>query len=342
MKNIMQVGVLGAGTWGIALARMLCNAGNSVTVWSAIENEIDNLLKTGRHPSFSDVELPRQIVYTKDIKEACFGMDIIVFAVPSPFIRATTRKAAPYIVDGQIIVDVAKGIEAETLYTMTEVIADELKNPKVKLVALSGPTHAEEVIKDLPTAITSASNDAKAAETVQKLFNVGCMRVYTNDDVRGVELCGALKNVIALSCGIATGLGFGDNTKAALITRGIAEISRLGIAMGCREQTFGGLAGIGDLVVTATSMHSRNNRCGILIGQGVAASKAIEQIDMVVEGINALPAAIKLAKKYAVEMPIVETVDAVCNGRAPVSSAIQMLLSRELKSELGSSAFSQT
>ncbi|MBQ6815677.1 MAG: NAD(P)-dependent glycerol-3-phosphate dehydrogenase [Clostridia bacterium] len=338
----MQVGVLGAGTWGIALARMLCNAGNSVTVWSAIEKEIDNLSDTGRHPSFLDVELPKQIVYTKDISEACLGMDILVFAVPSPFVRETARKAAPYITDGQIIVDVAKGIEAETLYTMTEVIADELKNPKVKLVALSGPTHAEEVIKDLPTAITSASNDAKAAETVQKLFNVGCMRVYTNDDVRGVELCGALKNVIALSCGIAAGLGCGDNTKAALITRGIAEISRLGTAMGCREQTFGGLAGIGDLVVTATSMHSRNNRCGILIGQGVAVDKAIEQVGMVVEGINALPAAIKLAQKYTVEMPIVETVAAVCNGGTPVSKAIEMLLSRELKSELSSSAFNHS
>ncbi len=342
MQNIMKVGVLGAGTWGIALARMLCNAGNSVTVWSAIETEIDNLLATGRHPNFSDVDLPKQIAYTKDIREACSSMDILVFAVPSPFVRATARKAAPYIVDGQIVVDVAKGIEAETLYTMTEIIADEFRNPKVKLVALSGPTHAEEVIKDLPTVITSASNDAEAAATIQKVFTIGCMRAYTNDDIRGVELCGALKNIIALACGIATGLGCGDNAKAALITRGIAEISHLGIAMGCREQTFGGLAGIGDLIVTATSMHSRNNRCGMLIGQGIAVDKAIEQVGMVVEGINALPAAIKLAQKYTVEMPIVETVDAVCNGRMIVSAAIQMLMSRELKSELSSSAFNHT
>ena len=339
MQNIMKIGVLGAGTWGVALARMLCNAGNSVTVWSAIEKEIDNLLATGRHPNFFDVDLPKQIVYTKDIREACSGMDILVFAVPSPFVRVTTRKAAPYIVDGQIIVNVAKGIEAETLYTMTEIISDELRNPTVKLVALSGPTHAEEVIKDLPTAITSASNDAEAAATVQKVFTIGCMRVYTNDDIRGVELCGALKNVIALASGIATGLGCGDNAKAALITRGIAEISRLGIAMGCKEQTFGGLAGIGDLIVTATSMHSRNNRCGMLIGQGVAVDKAVEQVGMVVEGINALPSAIRLAQKYAVEMPIVETVDAICNGRVAVSKAIQMLMSRELKCELSSSAF---
>ncbi len=335
----MKIGILGAGTWGVALARMLCNAGNSVTVWSAVEQEIDNLLATKRHPNFPDVDLPKQIAYTKDIKKACLGMDILVFAVPSPFVRATARKAAPYISGGQIIVDVAKGIEAQTLYTMTEIIADELQNPTVKLVALSGPTHAEEVIKDLPTAITAASNDVKAASTVQDVFSVGCMRVYTNDDVRGVELCGALKNIIALSSGIAAGLGCGDNAKAALITRGIAEISRLGTAMGCKEQTFGGLAGIGDLIVTATSMHSRNNRCGMLIGQGVAVDEAILKVGMVVEGINALPAAIKLAQKYNVEMPIVETVDAICDGRMEASKAIQMLMSRELKSELSGSAF---
>ncbi len=338
MPGIMKIGVLGAGTWGIALARMLCNSGSSVTVWSAIEKEIDNLWATRKHPNFPGVELPEQISYTKDLREACSG-NILVFAVPSPYVRETARRAAPYINDGQIVVDVAKGIEANTLYTMTEIIADELKNIKVKLVALSGPTHAEEVIKDLPTTIVSASDDARAATTVQRVFNTDCMRVYTNDDVRGVELCGAMKNVIALASGIATGLGCGDNARAALITRGIAEISRLGTAMGCREQTFGGLAGIGDLIVTATSMHSRNNRCGVLIGQGVPVEKAIKQVGMVVEGINALPAAIRLAKKYKVEMPIVETVDAVVNGKVDVSMAIQKLMSRELKSELSGSAF---
>lgn len=339
MPDTMKIGVLGAGTWGIALARMLCNAGNSVTVWSAIEKEIDNLSASGRHPNFPDVRLPEQISYTKDIGKACTDMDILVFAVPSPFVRQTAERSAPYIKSGQIVVDVAKGIEESTLYTMTEIIADELKNPAVKLVALSGPTHAEEVIKDLPTTIVSASSDAEAAATVQRVFTTGCMRVYTNDDVRGVELCGAMKNVIALASGIATGLGCGDNARAALITRGIAEISRLGTVMGCKEQTFGGLAGIGDLIVTATSMHSRNNRCGILIGQGVPVGKAIEQVGMVVEGINALPAAIRLAKKYKVELPIVETVDAVVNGKVDVSMAIQKLMSRELKSELSGSAF---
>ena len=334
MSNVIKVGVLGAGTWGIALARMLSNAGRSVTVWSAIENEIDELVSTGRHPKLSDVLLPSELVYTKEIKDACVGMDVVMFAVPSPFVRATARKIAPYISDGQIIVDVAKGIEEETLFTMTEIIADEIKNPTVKLVALSGPTHAEELIKDLPTTIVSACEDITAARFVQEVFTTGCLRVYTNDDIRGVELCGALKNVIALASGIATGLGCGDNTKAAIITRGIAEISRLGMAMECREQTFGGLAGIGDLIVTATSMHSRNNRCGMLLGQGVPVEKATRQIGMVVEGLNALPAAVILSKKYNVEMPIVETVDAIVSGRVGVSEAIYTLMSRDPKSEI--------
>ena len=221
--------------------------------------------------------IPDSILFTSDMEQVCSGKDILLFAVPSVFVRTTARKAAPYIPDGQIIVDVAKGIEADTLFTMTQVISDELKNPTVKLVALSGPTHAEEVAKDLPTTIVSACCDLKTAQQVQEVFSSTCMRVYTNDDVEGVELCGALKNVIALAAGIAAGLGYGDNTKAALITRGIAEITRLGIAMGCKEQTFGGLAGIGDLIVTATSMHSRNNRCGMLLGKGVAPEEAVKQ-----------------------------------------------------------------
>ena len=339
MSDVVKIGVLGAGTWGIALSKMLSEAGHIVTVWSAIEKEIDDISATRKHPNLPDVELPEQLVYTKNIKIACTGMDVLMFAVPSPFVRATARKAAPYIPDGQIIVDVAKGIEAETLYTMTQIIADELNNPSVKLVALSGPTHAEEVIKNLPTTIVSASKDEQAAAFVQKVFTSECMRVYTNDDIHGVELCGALKNVIALASGIATGLGCGDNAKAALITRGIAEISRLGVAMDCKEQTFGGLAGIGDLIVTATSMHSRNNRCGILLGQGVPVEEAVRQVGMVVEGLNALPAALRLSKNYHVEMPIVETVDAVVSGRIDVSEAIYTLMSRELKSELRSAAF---
>lgn len=333
-----KVGVLGAGTWGIALARMLANSGHSVTVWSAIEKEIDEFSATRRHPNLPGMEIPEQVAFTKDIKGVCEGMDILLFAVPSPFVRSTARKAAPYVRGGQIIVDVAKGMEADTLCTMTQIIAQELQNPEVKLVALSGPTHAEEVARDLPTTIVSSCEDLAVAELVQEVFTSSCMRVYTNDDVLGVELCGAMKNVIALAAGVAVGLGYGDNAKAALITRGIAEIARLGTAMGCKEQTFGGLAGVGDLIVTATSAHSRNNRCGILLGQGVPPEEAVKQVGMVVEGINALPAAMRLKKHYGVEMPIVETVDAVVNGKMPVSQAVSILMRRDYKPELPVSA----
>lgn len=341
MTDKIKIGVLGAGTWGIALSRMLCNAGHSVTVWSAIEKEIDDISSSRRHPNLPQIDLPLQISYTKDIKSVCEGKDILLFAVPSPYVRITARKAAPYISARQIIVDVAKGIEEDTLYTMSEIIADEINNSEVKIVALSGPTHAEEVVKDFPTTIVSASKDLEAAKFVQKIFNTDYMRVYTNDDILGVELCGALKNVIALACGIAAGLGCGDNAKAALITRGIAEISRLGMAMGFREQTFGGLAGIGDLIVTATSMNSRNLRCGILLGKGVPVKEATAQVGMVVEGLNALPAALNLAKKYNVEMPIVEAVNAVVCGNVNISEVVGTLMSRDLKSELSAAAFNE-
>ena len=337
----MKIGILGAGTWGITLAKLLCNEGKSVTVWSAIEKEIDELQKTRRHPNLIDIDLPSEIAYTKDIKEACVDMDIVVFAVPSPFVRTTAKKASPYLTDGQIVVDVAKGIEEETLLTMTEIIRDEINNNDIKIVALSGPTHAEEVVKELPTAIVSASEDISAAQVVQRVFATNYLRVYTNDDVRGVEICGAFKNVIALASGIITGLGGGDNARAAIITRGIAEISRLGMAMGCREQTFSGLAGIGDLIVTATSMHSRNNCCGILIGKGMSVDEARKHIGMEVEGINALPAAISLSKKYNVEMPIVEMVQGVVSGRLNPTEAAHALISREQKSEIGVTVFSQ-
>ncbi len=330
MKNI---GVLGAGTWGMALARMLVRSGHAVTVWSALEKEIEEFSATRVHPNLPGMEIPAEIVFTKDIADACRGKDVILFAVPSVFVRGTAQKAAPYIPDGQIIVDVAKGIEAETLMTMTQIIEDELKNPTVKLVALSGPTHAEEVAKDLPTTIVAACGSMQAAEAVQGIFSNTCMRVYTNEDVLGVELCGAMKNIMALGSGIALGLGYGDNTKAALITRGMAEITRLGTAMGCKEHTFYGLAGIGDLIVTATSVHSRNNRCGMLLGQGIAPQEAVRQVGMVVEGINALPAAMILMEKYQVEMPIVKAVDAVVNHGADPRSEVMALMCRDQRPE---------
>ncbi len=330
MKNI---GVLGAGTWGMALARMLSKSGHNVTVWSALAAEVDEFSVTRRHPNLPGMEIPEEIEFTKDIETVCKDKEILLFAVPSPFVRSTAKAAAPYVSAGQIIVDVAKGIEADTLMTMTQIIADEIKNPEVKLVALSGPTHAEEVAKDLPTTIVSACEDEAAALMVQEVFSNTCMRVYTNEDVLGVELCGAMKNIMALGSGIALGLGCGDNAKAALITRGMAEIARLGMAMGCDIRTFYGLAGIGDLIVTATSVHSRNNRCGMLLGQGVPPQEAIKQVGMVVEGIHALSAAMRLMERYQVEMPIVEAVNAVVNQGADPHYEVMALMGRHQKPE---------
>lgn len=327
------IGILGAGTWGIALAKVLSCAGNRVTVWSAIDREIDEFSATRRHPNLPGMEIPREIIFTKDMQVLCQGQDFLLFAVPSVFVRSTARKAAPYIRDEQIIIDVAKGIENATLLTMTQIIGEEIQNPAVRLVALSGPTHAEEVALNMPTTIVSASADESAAAQVQELFKGTCIRAYTNQDVLGVELCGAMKNVIALAAGIAAGLGCGDNTKAAIITRGIAEITRLGLAMGCQASTFAGLAGIGDLIVTATSQHSRNNRCGMLLGKGVPAEEATARVGMVVEGLNALPAAMELKEHYCVEMPIVEVVHAIVTGAAAPADAVQMLMDRDYKHE---------
>lgn len=348
-----KIGVLGAGTWGMALARMLCNAGNEVLVWSAIGAEIDSLSQTRRHPNLPEMVIPEELQFTKSIEEVCRDKDILLFAVPSVFVRSTAASARPFIPDGQVIVDVAKGIEADTLMTMSEVIRSELEKPAdgdakktagpvdTKIVALSGPTHAEEVAMDLPTTIVSACEDQQAAEFVQDVFmgtaeHPTCMRVYTNTDVKGVELCGALKNVIALSAGISAGLGYGDNARAALITRGLAEIERLGVKMGCKEQTFYGLAGMGDLIVTATSRHSRNNRAGFLIGQGCTPDEAVKKVGMVVEGINALPAAVRLATQYGVEMPIVSFMDGVIRCGADAGEAAAQLMGRRKKSEMPS------
>lgn len=331
------IGVIGAGTWGMALAKMLQVAGHDVTVYSPIETEIDELSANRVHKNLPGMVIPKDLKFTKDIKEVCEDKNIIMFATPSIFLRSSVKNAKEFIPDGQIIVDVAKGIEDKTLFTMSEIIEDELRDGKhnnCKVVALTGPTHAEEVAIGLPTTIVSACVDEEAAKYVQDTYMNEFMRVYTNDDVRGVEICGALKNVIALAAGISSGLGFGDNAKAALITRGIAEMIRLGTEMGCKRETFSGLAGIGDLIVTATSEHSRNNRCGKLIGQGVKPEEAVKQVGMVVEGVNALPAAMSLIKKYNVEMPIVETVNAIIKeGKDPKTSVIE-LMSRDKKPEI--------
>ena len=332
-----KVGVLGAGTWGIALARMLAVNGKDVTVWSALPEELKNLRATRRHPNLPGMELPESMHYTADLAELCVNKDLLLFAVPSVFVRSTAKKAAQYIVDGQLIVDVAKGMEEKTLMSMSEVIEDELKNvpghEHCRVVALSGPTHAEEVARDLPTLIVAAAKAEQDAKEVQKIFNNQNFRVYTNTDRLGTELGGAIKNVIALSVGIAMGLGYGDNAKAALITRGNAELSRLGMAMGCRAETFAGLSGTGDLIVTCTSMHSRNLHAGMLIGHGMSAEDAKAEVGQVVEGINALPAAKRLEKKYKVEMPIVDVVDAILSGKLAARDAVASLMGRNLKKE---------
>lgn len=332
---MIKIAVFGAGTWGIALARMLAVNGRDVTVWSAIPTELKSLSTTHRHPNLPGMELPSSMHYTADIEEACTGKDILLFAVPSPFVRSTAKKAAPYIPEGQLIVDVAKGIEDKTLMTMSEIIEDELAKQKhtARVVALSGPTHAEEVARDMPTLIVAASQQEEAAKAVQKAFSTPTFRVYTNDDRRGTELGGAVKNVIALAVGIALGLGYGDNAKAALITRGNAELARLGAAMGCKPETFSGLSGMGDLIVTCTSMHSRNLHAGMLLGHGKTVEEAKTEVGQVVEGINALPAACRLAKKYKVDMPIVQSVDAILGGRLAASNALASLMGRDLKRE---------
>ena len=332
---MIKIAVFGAGTWGIALARLLAVNGRDVTVWSAIPAELKSLSTTHRHPNLPGMVLPSTMHYTADIAEACAGKDILLFAVPSVFVRSTAKKAAPHITEGQLIVDVAKGVEDKTLMTMSEIIEDELARQKchARVVALSGPTHAEEVARDMPTLIVAASEDEEAAKAVQKAFSTPTFRVYTNTDRRGTELGGAVKNVIALAVGIALGLGYGDNAKAALITRGNAELSRLGIAMGCKPETFMGLSGMGDLIVTCTSMHSRNLHAGMLLGHGKSVEEAKTEVGQVVEGINALPAACRLAKKYKVEMPIVQSVDAILGGRLAAGNALAALMGRDLKRE---------
>ena len=330
-----KIGILGAGTWGIALAKTLINCKHEVTVWSAIKEEIVELSETRKQRNLPEIEIPWNIWFTNKIKDVCQDKDVLILAAPSQFVRETVKIAIPFIKQ-QIIVSVAKGIETDTHFTMTKVIRDELQKngvDDVPLVALSGPTHAEEVALDMPTAIISSCDDLYIAEKIQNIFINSCLRVYTNQDMLGVELCGAIKNIIAMACGISNGLGFGDNAKAALITRGIAEMTRLGKTMGCNEETFRGLSGIGDLVVTATSIHSRNYRCGYLIGQGMNVDLAIKQIGMVVEGINAIPATLQLAEQHNVEMPIVKMVGQIINeGLDPRKAAVD-LMSRKEKSE---------
>ncbi len=329
----MKIGILGAGTWGNALANLLASNMHDVTVWSALPEEIDYLNEHHEHFNLPGVHLDDSISFEKDIAVAAASKDIVVFATPSQFIRGTAKSARDHVAADQICVTVAKGIEKDTYNTMSQIVEEELAGTGARLVALSGPTHAEEVSRSMPSTIVSASEDAEAAKTVQRAFATNWMRVYTNDDPVGAEYCGALKNVIALASGIANGLGCGDNARAAIITRGLDEMRRLGMAMGCKGETFYGLAGMGDLIVTASSMHSRNNQAGKLIGEGKTPDEACEEVGMVVEGLNALPAAVALGKKVNVELPLTQAVDDIVAGRKSAKEAMDALYARPLKAE---------
>lgn len=331
MKNI---GILGSGTWGTALANLLISVGHDVTLWSKFDSEIEYIASNHAHKNLPGVVISEQIKLTSSLKEAISDKDVIVMAVPSPFVRQTARLIKDYVKDEQIIVTVAKGVEKGTLMTTSEIIHDELKEKDLPVVALSGPTHAEEVAIGLPTLIVSACEDVKAAEQIQDIFySSKCLRVYTNQDIKGVEICGALKNIIAIAAGMSDGLGFGDNAKAALITRGLREITKIGLAVGANINTFSGLTGIGDIVVTATSVHSRNHKAGYLLGQGYSLEETLEKVGMVVEGLNSLEAAIELEQKYGLNLPIIDTVSAIISGKSSVKDAVPALFSRSKKDE---------
>ncbi len=326
-----QIGVIGSGSWGIALASLLYHQGNQVTVWSAIKEEIEELNRTRRLRTLPDLRLPEDMIFTADLAQAMEDKELLVLAVPSIYVRQTAAKMRPFCRDGQVLVNVAKGIEDSSLKTLSAVIKEEL--PMADAAVLSGPSHAEEVSRGLPTTCVAGAGNRKTAEFIQEQFMSPVFRVYTSPDVLGIEIGGALKNVIALAAGIADGLGYGDNTKAALITRGIYEITRLGIAMGGKRETFGGLSGIGDLIVTCASMHSRNRRAGILIGRGYSMKEAMDEVQMVVEGVYSARAGLALAEKYQVPVPIIAEVNKVLFEGKPARAAVNDLMLRDRTEE---------
>lgn len=323
-----KVSFLGAGSWGTALAILLAKNGHQVTLWSKVEDEVKMLSEHREHiHRLPGVRLSDSISITGDLQNACQGFDLIVFSVASPFVRATAKEASVWVPEGQRIVNVAKGIEDETLLTLCDIIKEEI--PKADVAVLSGPSHAEEVSVGMPTTVVVGADNRETACFLQEVFMNDYFRVYTSSDVIGIELGGSIKNVIALAAGICDGLGCGDNTKAALITRGITEITRLGQAMGGKIETFGGLSGIGDLIVTCTSVHSRNHNAGYLIGQGHSMEEAMAEVKQVVEGVNSAKAALKLAQKYQVSMPIVENINRVLFEGLSAKDAMRLLLTRD-------------
>lgn len=327
-----KIGIIGAGTWGTALGIQLYNNGHEVTLWSAFEKEAEHLKERREHPNLPGVNLPDALTFTASMAEAMDEKEVLVLAVPSIYVRSTAKAMAPFCKEGQIIVNVAKGIEESTLMTLSQVIEEEL--PGACVAVLSGPSHAEEVSRGVPTTCVIGTEKRKLAQYLQNLFMAPAFRVYISPDVLGIEIGGALKNVIALAAGIADGLEYGDNTKAALITRGIHEIARLGIKMAGKSETFGGLSGMGDLIVTCASMHSRNRRAGILIGQGYSMEEAMKEVGMVVEGVYSAKAARKLAERYEADMPIVEQVNLVLfEGKDPAQGVLELMM-RDKTSEL--------
>lgn len=327
-----KISVIGSGGWGTAVAIMLAENGHEVTLWSYLKEESENLRSFRENkPFLPGVKIPDSIEFTSELSECLGGRDLIVTATPSHAIRPTAHSMAPYIKDGQIIVNISKGIEEGTYLTLSKVIKEEI--PNCEIVVMSGPSHAEEVSRKIPTTNVVAAENEKTAMLVQDVFMNPNFRVYTNPDVLGVELGASLKNVIALCAGIIDGMGLGDNTKAALMTRGLVEMSRLGVKMGAKAETFNGLSGVGDLIVTCTSMHSRNRRAGILIGQGKTAEEAQNEVKMVVEGVRTCRAAKELSDKVGVEMPIVNEAYKVLFENMPAAEAVKNLMGREKKHE---------
>lgn len=326
MKNIT---FLGAGSWGTALAILLAKNGHKVTLWSKIQEEVKMLTEHREHlQRLPGVKLPSSIEITGNLEQAVeHGTDLIVFAVASPFVRSTAKEVSAMIPQGQRLVNVAKGVEEDTLMTLCAIIEEEI--PQAEVAVLSGPSHAEEVSVGVPTTVVVGADRKEYAEDLQELFMNDRFRVYTSPDVLGIELGGSIKNVIALAAGICDGLGCGDNTKAALITRGITEMTRLGVAMGAKSETFAGLSGIGDLIVTCTSTHSRNHNAGYLIGQGYTMQAAMDEVKQVVEGVHSAKAARKLAEKYQVSMPIVEGINMVLFEGLSAEKAMGLLLTRD-------------
>ncbi|MEX6493675.1 NAD(P)H-dependent glycerol-3-phosphate dehydrogenase [Fusobacterium animalis] len=332
-----KISVIGSGGWGIALTILLHKNGHNLTIWSFDKKEAEELKKTRQNKTkLPNILLPEDVKVTDDLREAVDDKDILILAVPSKAIRSVSKSLKDIIKENQVIVNVAKGLEEDTLETMTDIIEEELKDKNPKVAVLSGPSHAEEVGRGIPTTCVVSAHNKELTLYLQNIFMNPSFRVYTSPDMLGVEIGGALKNVIALAAGIADGLNYGDNTKAALITRGIKEISALGVAMGGEQSTFYGLTGLGDLIVTCASMHSRNRRAGILLGQGKTLDEAIKEVNMVVEGVYSAKSALMAAKKYNVEIPIIEQVNAVLFENKNAAEAVNELMIRDKKLEIQS------